>query len=258
MRWSIKWVSLAALAALCGMYAPLPSGMHLDAATAAELSGSRDRYSHYSQAAAASIGTIGQGDAPALDEMVLDSNGRQQHWAAAPRLVVLTSVMDFHAGESSQYIGTSEQVTEDDTKHLVEDLTTALRVLTNGTFSQFASIEYENVPAAGSISVVRSQQIVVGRYAGVQRLAQTIGFGGRRAQRDGAIFGAAVILDSDFDRTSPMRRLLRTHELGHALGFNHVNSRQSIMNPRIGSEMTENDRQIATLAFQRPTLRPTK
>lgn len=54
------------------------------------------------------------------------------------------------------------------------------------------------------------------------------------------------------------RRLLRTHELGHALGFNHVKSRLSIMNPRIGPEVTALDRQIMMLAFQRPGSCPTE
>jgi len=52
------------------------------------------------------------------------------------------------------------------------------------------------------------------------------------------------------------RRLLRTHELGHALGFNHVKSRVSIMNPRIGPEVTAFDRQVAMLAFPASISRP--
>ena len=40
------------------------------------------------------------------------------------------------------------------------------------------------------------------------------------------------------------------HELGHALGYNHVHSRASIMNPQIGSEPTDIDRAVARVAFQ--------
>jgi len=135
-------------------------------------------------------------------------------------------------------------------QELVVDLTAALRVLTNNTFEQFAHVEYANVPAGSRASIVRQKQIVVGRYRGVRSLTHTLGFGGRRTRPDGTIFGAAVVLDSEFDRTSEMRRLLRTHELGHALGYNHVESRASIMNPRIGAEMTDFDRQIVRAAFQ--------
>ena len=60
----------------------------------------------------------------------------------------------------------------------------------------------------------------------------------------------SIILDSDFDRMNDSRNLLRMHELGHALGYNHVQSRVSIMNPKIGPGPTELDRAIARVAFK--------
>ena len=95
----------------------------------------------------------------------------------------------------------------------------------------------------------RPGQIVVGRYSGVRSLLKTIGFGGRSARTDGTIASGAIVLDSDYDRTSDLRRLLRTHELGHALGYNHVQSRASIMNPSIGPEPTDFDRMAVQIAF---------
>jgi len=62
-----------------------------------------------------------------------------------------------------------------------------------------------------------------------------------------------VFLDPRFDRTDARRRLLRIHELGHALGYNHVTRRPSIMNAMIGTEPTDFDRAAALVAFQRPT-----
>jgi hypothetical protein len=187
-----------------------------------------------------------------LDEMLFDPAGQRQYWASTPRLLVLTSVMEYHTAESSHYAATSERVSAEELQSLVDDLSRALAVLTTGAFEQFAVVEYETVAAGTSVSIVRPNQIVVGRFQGVRRLANSIGFGGRKSRRDGAIVGAAVVLDNDFDRASSMRGLLRTHELGHALGFNHVKSRPSIMNPSIGSDMTGYDRQVAMLAFQRP------
>jgi hypothetical protein len=46
--------------------------------------------------------------------------------------------------------------------------------------------------------------------------------------------------------------LLRIHELGHALGYQHVTSRTSIMNPALGPEPSQFDREGAIIAFQRP------
>ena len=240
------WVALAALAALCAFPARLSPGIQYAAAVAAE--------SSVPKVAAASASS--PASTPALDEMLLDANGQRQHWTSVPNLVVLTSVMEYHSGQSTEYVASSEPVSAEDTKSLVADLTGALRLLTNNAFDQFATIEYQTVAAGSSVTIVRPKQIVVGRYQGLQRRAQTIGFGGRQARRDGAIISAAILLDSEFDRTSASKRLLRTHELGHALGFNHVKSRQSIMNPRIGPEVTAFDRQVVMLAFQRPGSRP--
>lgn len=229
MRWSIKWVASAALVILSGV------------------------------SAATSPATPSAGSAPAktevaaLDEMLRDSKGRLQYWTSVPELVVLTSVMRYHTSDSREYVATAEVLNAKDTQSLVADLTLALRQLTHNTFEEFATIHYEAVPPGSSAAIVRPKQIVVGRYQGLTDLAHTIGLGGRTTRR-GEIVGAAILLDSDFDRTSAARRLSRTHELGHALGFNHVKSRVSIMNERIGPEVTDVDRQIGMLAFQRPGL----
>ena len=83
-------------------------------------------------------------------------------------------------------------------------------------------------------------------------MAKTIGYGQWSDSRDGSIVGGAMYLDRDFDRDDNRRRLLRIHELGHALGYQHVESRTSIMNPSIGPEPTEFDRAGAVIAFSRP------
>ena len=78
---------------------------------------------------------------------------------------------------------------------------------------------------------------------------QRVGYSGRTTRDNGSITAASVILDRDFDRDSDQRQLLRTHELGHALGYNHVESRASVMNPRVGTEITNFDRLAIQLAF---------
>jgi hypothetical protein len=60
-----------------------------------------------------------------------------------------------------------------------------------------------------------------------------------------------MYLDLNFDRNEDARRLLRIHELGHALGYLHVTKRTSIMNPAIGPQPTEFDRIGAMIAFER-------
>jgi hypothetical protein len=91
---------------------------------------------------------------------------------------------------------------------------------------------------------------VIGRYKGVQGIAHEIGIGGTFSRPDGTITSGAILLDEEFDRTSSRRWLLRTHELGHALGYNHVSSRVSIMNSNLGPEPTPFDREAARIAFR--------
>jgi phage baseplate assembly protein gpV len=184
-----------------------------------------------------------------LEEALRGVAGRATRWAEAPALLVLTSVMEYEGGTRAEYQATADQLSVEETQALIADLTAALALLTGNTFTAFAAIRLES-PAAGTMaSVMRPGQIVVGRYRGVRDQLKTIGVGGRVRSR-GAIKAGTVILDADYDRTNSRRTLLRTHELGHALGYDHVESRPSIMNPRIGAEVTEYDRRAALVAFR--------
>jgi hypothetical protein len=185
----------------------------------------------------------------ALQELFGDVRAPQR-WRQTPALTVLVSVMDYGAGGDRDYFATGQHLTEAEVDELVDDLTNGLSLLTANAFERFSSVNREIVPEGASTRVSRSNQIVVGRFSGLRRSVNKLGFGGRRANKDGTITAGAILLDSEFDRTRADRRLLRTHELGHALGYNHVHSRKSIMNPRIGAEPTEFDREAALIAFR--------
>jgi hypothetical protein len=187
----------------------------------------------------------------ALDEMLRGSKGQMQRWPASPELVVLGSVMEYRRGDPAEYPATSDVLTDAEVGALIDDLTAALGTLTGNTFRNFSAINRARIPAGALVRVTQPNRIVVGRYRDVQRHLNTIGLGGRASRADGTITAAAILLDADFDQTNAARRLLRTHELGHALGYNHVQSRPSIMNPRIGPELTDFDRRAASIAFQK-------
>jgi hypothetical protein len=190
-------------------------------------------------------------DALAFNELVLGSRGRPVRWDEAPELVILMSVMQYRAGESTVYNATSERLTDGEADHLVDDLTAALELMTGGRFTAFAGVRRELVDTHGTTQVLRPGQIVVGRFRGVRENANTLGLGGRTVRANGTIASGALLLDSDFDRASDRRRLLRTHELGHALGYNHVAARSSIMNARIGTDVTDFDRRAAAAISRR-------
>jgi hypothetical protein len=250
MRSSFTWVAVAALVVSSVTLSPVFQTGSMDAQSLV-------RDGRNALLAAGPSALSATTDVAALDEMLRDSKGQQQYWTSVPELVVLTSVMQYHTADSREFVATAETLDAKETQSLVADLKLALRQLSDNTFEDFAAIHYEAVPAGSRAGIVRPKQIVVGRFEGLSELAHTLGFGGRTTRR-GEIVGAAVLLDSDFDRKSASRRLSRTHELGHALGFNHVKSRVSIMNERIGPEVTDLDRQIGMLAFQRAATRPTE
>ncbi|HEY7447038.1 MAG TPA: hypothetical protein VH702_02760 [Vicinamibacterales bacterium] len=191
-------------------------------------------------------------DLVAFDEMFRTDN-RLRRWTNAPALVVLTSVLNYTRGlgHAEEYYATSEQLTDAETALLIEQLTEALGLLTGNTYRRFSSVQRESVPEGSRVSPLREGKIVVGRYDGVEGILNTIGFGQWQSDETGQVVGGAIYLDKDFDKKYEARRLLRTHELGHALGYNHVNARVSIMNPAIGPEPTIFDRQGPIIAFQR-------
>ena len=191
------------------------------------------------------------GDRQALQEMLGSAQGLQR-WRQAPKLTILVSVMNYRSGGDVEYAATNELLSDVDVAELVRDLTDGLAVLTANTFEQFSSVSHEVIAPGATVRVSRPDQIVTGRFNGLRRSVKTLGFGGRRARKDGTITAGAILLDSEFDRTSARRRLLRTHELGHALGYNHVHSRTSIMNPGIGAEPNDFDRAAALIAFREP------
>jgi hypothetical protein len=138
-------------------------------------------------------------DPTAVREFLHGETGRREAWHEVPTLVVLTSVMHYTGTSdmSSGYISTGEELTDAELQQLTADLTRALDSMTGGRVTAFPAIERQSVPAGQTVRVLRRNRIVVGRLS-------------RRAGCRG----------------NP--RLRRTHELGHAIGYNHVDSRVSV------------------------------
>jgi hypothetical protein len=190
-------------------------------------------------------------DLAAFDEMVRTANGRLQRWTSRPSLIVLASVMTYRGGSGNDYNATSEQMSDAEVNQMVADLTEGLSLLTGQTYTSFASVTVERPDSGQRVAVARLGQIVVGEYNGIVSIAGTVGYGTWAETPEGSVVGGVMFLDRDFDHNDGRRRLLRIHELGHALGYLHVTTRPSIMNPSIGPEPTDFDRAAAAIAFQR-------
>ncbi len=190
-------------------------------------------------------------DLEAFDEM-FRGTGQLLRWTSAPALVVLGSVMQYHSIGSDEYQATSEQLSDEEVALLIQQLTEGLSLLTGNRFTSFASVEVERPAAGQRANTLRTGAIVIGRFRGVQSLANTVGLGRWATSGNTAeVTGGSVYLEQSYDRSSDARRLLRIHELGHALGYLHVTKRTSIMNPAIGPAPTEFDRHAAIIAFER-------
>ena len=192
-------------------------------------------------------------DLDAFNEM-FRPNGPLQRWTTRPSIVVLASVMTYTGGGGvrDEYAATAEPLTGEDVQEILTHLEEGLVILTGGTYSRFASVEIERPAAHDRVSVTRPGKIVMGRYNGIVTHSNTIGYGQWALLPDGSVGSGAMFLDRGFDKNSERRRLLRIHELGHALGLMHVTTRNSVMNPTLGPDVTEFDRAAATIAFKRP------
>jgi hypothetical protein len=202
-----------------------------------------------SRAAAARGTSAARAEAAALDEMLRGASGAERRWMQRPTLIVITSVLRFEGGVRPLYSATADRLSSTEVDEMVADLTAGLRILTGAAFEDFAAIRVEQATPEDSVRVMREGSIVAARFDGVRKALDAVGYGGRTARRDGTISSGTVILDSEYDRNDRFRRLLRIHELGHALGYNHVTSQRSIMNPTLGSEPTEFDKRVALIAF---------
>jgi hypothetical protein len=190
-------------------------------------------------------------DLTSFDQM-FRGTGRLQRWTTTPSLVILTAVMQYSDfGSDEEFHATSEQLTSAEVDQLIEHLTEGLGILTANTYKAFASIERESPSNGARVNTFREGKIVVGRFRGIQTLANTVGLGRFGTDLTGAVGAGVVMLDRDYDKSSDLRRLLRIHELGHALGYLHVTGRASIMFPSIGPEPSQFDRQAALIGFQR-------
>jgi hypothetical protein len=191
-------------------------------------------------------------DLQAFDQMFRTANARLQRWTTQPKLLVVASTLAYQKS-AVEYTASAEQMSDAEIAQLVTDLTEGLSLLTGATYPSFAAVDVERPAQGDRVNPARIGTIVVGRYTGIPGgFADVIGYGTWHEQSDGAVDGGVIYLDRDFDRGDSRRRLLRIHELGHALGYLHVTTRPSIMNPAIGPEPSDFDRTGAIIAFERP------
>jgi hypothetical protein len=189
-------------------------------------------------------------DLAAFDTMCRGA-GILRRWESAPALVVVDAVLQFTSSTADTAVATGERMSAAERESLVADLAWGLPELSGGGLNAFRSVTTES-PSAGSTVTLfpRDGIIVVARFAGLRSTGYA-GFG-RWGSRGDTVVSGAVLLDRDVDAAGgPHQRSLRVHELGHALGWAHLESRTSVMNSVAIVLPTEFDHAAFGLAFQR-------
>lgn len=193
-------------------------------------------------------------DLVAFNQMFRSSQ-KLQRWTAAPPLVILTRAVQYEGEYANNPMVLPDELSDVEQQALLADFSDGFMTLTDHQFSGFSSVTFEAPEAGSRVNVMRTGFIVVARSKGLTAGCSYWGYGRWATTPSGAVVGGNVMIDADFDAGltpySQYRRCLRIHELGHALGYNHVTSRQSVMNSAARFEPNSWDLQAVHIAFQR-------
>lgn len=176
------------------------------------------------------------------------SGGAITRWSVAPALIVETSLV---GAPTAQNVALAEQVSSGLVTSLIDRLTQALPQLTGSTFSSFASVTRQTTAEGKAIEMYANGAITVAWYT--TRTTGQCGIGGpayNAATFD--VIGGAVWLDFVCNTTDASTDAVKVHEMGHALGYDHVTTTASVMQPTCCSEITSFDRDATTIVFRRP------
>ena len=181
--------------------------------------------------------------------------GVTKRWTQAPALVIETSLVDPQSvvGGIPQYppVASEQQLSDAAVNEVVALLSRALPLMTGGTFTGFASIGRATTPAGGSIEMDRPGTITVVRYNGLDQLCKGFTYFLYDTLTLEAL-GSRLFLQncSQLAGAAPLSAVV-AHELGHALGFAHVSAAPSVMAATVFSDVTDFDRQVGAIVFQR-------
>lgn len=197
----------------------------------------------------------------AFNEMFRHTSGASgpmlARWLEAPDLVIERRVLQFTNVNAASYAALTETLSNADVSSLVTDLTDGFAILTAGRLGAFASIGSQTAATGSAVAVSNPGKIVVTRVEGLTAATNFWGYARWSTTPDGEVTRGFIMIDADFERsTSPLfvnsRRSLRMHELGHALGCQHVTGITSVMNSNARTVPNTFDEGAARIAMLRP------
>ena len=177
-----------------------------------------------------------------------------QRWTAVPSLRIVSNVVEFNS-TGPTYAATGQGLTAAEIAAITSDLTYGLPLLTGSVFPAFSSTGTLTVVAGEAVTLLTEGRVTFARCSGLSAARGSAGYGQWLFRSDDVVTGGMLCVDRDFDvSASPVGRGVRLHELGHALGYQHVTSKADVlMTPTISvNDVTTWDRDAAKIAFQRP------
>lgn len=194
-------------------------------------------------------------DLTAFNQMFRGNNGQLHRWTSAPALVLQRRALRFTNLTDMSYTATSTVMPEGEADAILSDLGWALPQLSATVFPAFASVQQETAAEGDAVAAFRPGIVVVALAEGLTAATSYAGYTRWGWNGSGEMVDALIVIDRGFDgSSSPYRRTVRAHELGHALGYNHVTARPSVMDAMATTEPNQFDRDGARIAFQRPVL----
>ena len=188
----------------------------------------------------------------AFEELCRGANGLRR-LVTAPRLIVQLADLQFTTPSALTAVALDSAMSDADAQAMVDDMVFSLQTLTGDNLREFSSVTLDRAPAASVVNLLTSGAVTVSRFAGLRSGNNIVGYGRYQQLPSGEVTGGLAMLDGSYDRDPGVRRRVRIHELGHAIGYGHVATGFSVMNATNGSEFpTPLDRAVTRVAFRRP------
>lgn len=191
----------------------------------------------------------------AFDQMFRTNGAALRRWVETPRLVIQRRLLRFTSIGDTSYTALAATLTDQEVADLRQDLVLALGPLTGNAYQAFADVTVETANENQVVPAGTNGAIVVARVDGLKAATAFDGYTRWSWNSAGAVRMGFIMLDQAYELAGRSgRRALRAHELGHALGYNHVTAVTSVMQQVVTTEPNQFDRDASRLAFARPLL----
>lgn len=183
--------------------------------------------------------------------------GRIIRWDSAPVLAIERRVLECQATTPDQSTATATAMTNTDAvvAEIDSQATSAIGQMTGGRIPAFETVETQLAGVGAMVNLMVPGRITIARCTFLAERTGAVGYSKWDYDGNGRLTAGAIVIDYLYDEgaATAERFHLRSHELGHTLGYAHVDV-PSIMNIGGGQSLvlTQWDTLAMGLAYRRP------